>query len=153
MKIFVATREGQDARQSDFCDAEEGELLTFAIECDRDEADCDGNCGCRRSLLGLETGGATTTFTVAEIPLSAEWYEEQVIEYFADKGWFVRSDAKTVGAFRNDAKIVLEEAARFPVGVVLEKRGDEIKVRMPVQTSTSFMTARSRQASNVALIA
>lgn len=153
MKIFVSTHEGQYARQSDFCDAEEGELLTFAVECDRDEDDCDGNCGCRRSLLGLETNGATTTFTVAEVPLSAELYEEQVINYFADKGWFKRDNAKAADVFRNDAKIMLKEAACFPLGVVLEKRGDVIKARIPVQTSTAFMMARSRHASGVALIA
>ena len=146
MKVFIVTRDGQDARQSDFCDAGEGELLTFAVECDRDEDDCDGKCGCRRSLLGLTSGGATTTFTVAELPLSANEYEERVVAYFAGKGWFVANDLEVAEIFREDAKMLLEEAKRFPVGAVLEKRGDVIQARHPAQTSNAFIIARHRRA-------
>lgn len=144
MKIFVATSKGQNGRKSDFCSAEEGELLTFALECERDKEDCDGRCGCRRSLLGIDSNGVTTTFAVAELPLKSAQYEERVISYFSAKGWFDISDESARAIFANDAIILLEEAARFPVGIVLEKRGDTIQIRQPVHDSGISMIARGR---------
>lgn len=144
MKIFVSTRDGQGVRESDFCSAEEGEILTFAVECDRDEEDPDGNCGCRRSLMGLESGGTTTTFAVAELQMSVAQYQEKVVEYFVGKGWFDQTDANAVEIFRNDAKAMLEEAACFSVGVVLEKRGNTIQVRRPTRSTSAFLFARHR---------
>ena len=144
MKIFVATNTGQSARANDFHDAEEGELLTFAIECERDEQDCDGKCGCRRSLLGIETGGTTTTFVVAEIPLKPAEYEQLVVDFFCARGWFDSSDEEAVHIFRNDARIIAEAAKDFTVGIVLEKRDDVIQTRQPLQKSLAFMIARGR---------
>ena len=153
MKVFVATRTGQETRQSDFCDAEEGELLTFAIECGRDEENHDGQCGCRRSLLGLESGGISTTFTVAEIPMTSDCYEQKVIEYFSARGWFAPTDNEAIEIFLNDAQILLAQASLFAIGVVLEKRGDKIQVRQPITTSTAFMTARWRHLSQYLSVA
>ena len=149
MKIFVATNKSQSARDSDFCHTEEGEILTFAVECERDEEDPDGECGCRRSLLGIDSSGATTTFTVAELPMKSAEYKKEVVAYFADKGWFDLSNEQTVEMFTNDADILIEAADRFPVGVVLEKRGDTIQMRQPVQQSGAFMVARARNLSRL----
>ena len=72
MKILVATKETQGFRDSDFSWAREGELVRFDSECDRDKNRIDGGCGCRRSMVGLETGRATTTFKVVEMDITTE---------------------------------------------------------------------------------
>jgi len=64
MKVLVATEETQGHRKTDFCWTEEGELVFFGSECTRETI--DGECGCRRSLCGLRTRKATTTFRVVE---------------------------------------------------------------------------------------
>jgi hypothetical protein len=42
------------------------------VACDRDRDNIDGGCGCRRSLAGVVSRRATTTFKVAEIDGDAE---------------------------------------------------------------------------------
>jgi hypothetical protein len=64
MKVLVATEETQGRRPNDFCFTEEGELVLFGSECSRETI--DGPCGCRRSLVGVRSGMATTTVRVVE---------------------------------------------------------------------------------------
>ena len=51
MKVLVGTKETQGQRSNDFSWAEDGELVMFGSECDRE--DVDGTCGCRRAMSGL----------------------------------------------------------------------------------------------------
>lgn len=46
MKVFVATKEGQGTRDSDFTFAEHGELVLFMDGCGSDRGNPDGGCGC-----------------------------------------------------------------------------------------------------------
>ncbi|OGV70911.1 MAG: hypothetical protein A2283_22065 [Lentisphaerae bacterium RIFOXYA12_FULL_48_11] len=62
MKVLVATRRTQGRRDNDFNFCEEGELLIYGSECDAEAV--DGHCGCRRALVGMTSGKATTTFLV-----------------------------------------------------------------------------------------
>ena len=67
MKILVATKEGQGQRKNDFCWAEEGEVVKFPSECDRETV--DGRCGCRRSMSGANSLKGTKTMKVVEFDI------------------------------------------------------------------------------------
>ena len=125
MKVFVATKQTQGFRPSDFSFTSEKEVVRFGSVCDRDE-DIDGTCGCRRSMVGLATRKATTTFMVAEIEITDDDYFRLVRNSYMSSGWpnhliedFVKEDIVTLK----------ELTDTFPTGMVLEKRGPIIQER------------------------
>ncbi len=126
MKVLVATRETQGQRKSDFCFAIEGELVEWAFECDRDEEDIDGDCGCRRSLTGIVSRKGTTTMAVVERTITLD-----------ELAGIIRENAESAGIHldidvpHDLAEYVVEMAAEFPVGTVVERRGDEVLARRP----------------------
>lgn len=122
LRVLVATKETQGRRKSDFCYANEGELVCFPFECDHEKV--DGRCGCRRSMSGLDTRMATTTFKVVESELSRYEFER----LFADSERKAGFEVTEGDAGRLSAQL-LNLAERFPVGTVLEKRGDKVQKR------------------------
>ena len=122
MKVFVATKQGQGKRKNDFCWTKEGELVKFVLECDGETI--DGNCGCRRSVGGFETMKATTTFKVVDMDITREEFIRRFKESDEKAGW--KWTEKESKRFAED---LLETAEKFPVGMVLEKRGNVIKAR------------------------
>lgn len=135
MKMFVATQQTQGTRANDFTQCDEGVIVTFpAFECDGESV--DGKCGCKRSLIGI-VGGATTTFKVVDAPeMDAERYESLVLQHFRDGGWLARNDEgegddpEAVEAVRAEhVRPMLALAAKFPAGLVLEKRGGKFQSR------------------------
>lgn len=131
MRVLVATCETQGKRKNDFCFATEGELVKFpGIECDRETP--DGSCGCRRSLGGVESGRATTTLRVVERDLTATEVKAIFFESMRQSGWVKdESWADTVREqCADDAKGLLRIAGSFPVGTVLERRGEVFNVRV-----------------------
>lgn len=122
IKVFVATKEGQGKRKNDFCFANEGELLKFPSECDRETT--DGRCGCKRSLAGLDTFKSTTTFKVIERDLSEDQFIELLGESDEKAGWsFAKPETREMGHY------ILQLAKNLPVGKILERRGNRIQVR------------------------
>lgn len=121
MKAFIATAETQGRRNNDFCWAEEGELLTFGSECDAEGI--DGPCGCRRSMCGLRSARATTTLRVVDRP---DLDLRSLTQLFADaivrRGFFENLEEawKPAGL---EARAILESAAPFEVGAIVERRG------------------------------
>ncbi len=124
IKAFVCTKETQGQRDSDFCHAKEGELVHWSFECDSDNDDIDGSCGCRRSMSGIETCVATTTFRVAEVDLSEKEYVAMFVEYYSRDAILSGNEAKEC------AIELLETAVCFPLGYTLERRGDTIQTRV-----------------------
>ena len=61
MNVLVSTCETQGKRPNDFCYVPDGELLYFSMECDSDQDNIDGRCGCRCTLTGMKTLTSTTT--------------------------------------------------------------------------------------------
>lgn len=59
MKVFVAIR---STDPDDVFETVEGELVYMPL--DRCE---DGRCSCKYTMVGLASGGVTTTFTVADL--------------------------------------------------------------------------------------
>jgi hypothetical protein len=130
MKVLVATKKGQGIRSNDFSWTDEGELVKFGIVCDG-ETDPDGQCGCFRDMCGVVTLKGTTTFMVADRDLSKKDYERELVRAEVRGGWI---DADDIGEedlkdIRREARFLLELAAEFPVGTVLEKRGEVLQER------------------------
>jgi hypothetical protein len=49
--------------------------------------DPDGPCGCGRALCGMESGKATTTMAVKELPLSEAAYRKTILESIVQSGF------------------------------------------------------------------
>ncbi|WP_395110376.1 hypothetical protein [Actinomadura sp. SCN-SB] len=127
MKLLTATNVSQGYRDNDFALCVEGELVHIGEVCARDKGNPDGGCGCGRSFAGLNSHLATTTAMVREIP------------GFTDDDYVLalRSSLEQQGC---DASFAEHEAALlrilvrdWPVGVIVERRLDEIVVRQVVQ--------------------
>jgi hypothetical protein len=131
MKIIVCTRKTQGKRKSDFCWTTEGEVAYLGFECDTDRnAGPDGGCGCRRSFSGMATGKATTTAEVVESPMSEKEFVEAYLDRMERAGWTTSlTSNKEVAEFVKGAKEMLTIANGFPVGAILEKRGNRIQAR------------------------
>jgi hypothetical protein len=122
MKLLVATKQGQGKRANDFFWANEGEIVRFGMECDGEEV--DGGCGCRRALSGITTAKGTTTMEVAELPIDAKDLTNLMVVSLKLGGW----DA-LVDQAQGLAQEMLAAAEPFPVGAIVERRGDEIQIR------------------------
>jgi len=121
MKILVATKQTQGQRKNDFSWTDDGEILCFGFECDHS---VDGPCGCRRSLNGLNTRKATTTMMVADLPLTKEALQALIFKSEAQAGW-----RPTEVDTAKHAEALIDLAESFPVGAVLERRGEVFKRR------------------------
>jgi hypothetical protein len=115
MKLLVATTETQGQRNSDFCYVPEGELLIFAFECANDRGNVDGGCGCVRSMDGIDSKTGTTTFRVAEAPITAAELKAKLAAHYPS---IKLSDEMLVG----EVLSLVELARPYEVGVILEKR-------------------------------
>jgi hypothetical protein len=127
MKVFAATAEGQGERSSDFCRTVEGELVIVPFECDADRlVDADAGCGCRRAVAGIASSRWTTTFRVIELEVTMEEFRELVTATVREH-WDGRLDEHHAAVL---AEEVVESAAAFDIGAVLEHRGDQIQPRL-----------------------
>lgn len=130
MKLLVATTQTKGQRANDFCHVPEGEILTFGSECDREPV--DGRCGCRRALVGVECHRATTVFKVVDLPdMSDEKLAGTILESLKAAGW-VRDDGPEGREWaKNDARELSRLADVFPVGGIVERRGNKFQSRTP----------------------
>ena len=129
MKVMVATSQTQGKRNNDFSWTEEGELVKFGMECDGE--DVDGKCGCRRSFAGFKTHKAGTTAMVVERDMTREDFFDEMCEALKQEGWY-RPDEDfglSVSDIDEEVDELLNIANGFPVGSVLEKRGNKIQER------------------------
>lgn len=135
MKIFVSTTQSQGQRPNDFGWVPDGEWVKFGMICDRDRANPDGGCGCGRAMVGMIGSKATTTFVVADLPVTREEYAVRLVESYEREGWRELMPANDFNAMIDeDVTELLRAAALFPVGAVLEKRLDDISVRRVLPT-------------------
>ena len=127
MKVLVATKDGQRIRKNDFCWVPEGEIVHFPFECDRDREDPDEFCGCRRSMVGLECAKATTTMKVAEVPMKKKEIFKRLKKHYRESWKMKAKEAEKI--VRDEMKDLADVAAAFPIGAVIEKRGDTFQMR------------------------
>lgn len=125
MKLLTATSRTQGDRGNDFTFCVEGELVMVTpFVCETDRRDPDGGCGCGRSFVGLNSGKATTTALVSDLDFTPEDAAE-AIRSALQRSKLV-SDDEIPGIIED----VLELAAEFPVGTVLEQRLGDVNSRI-----------------------
>ena len=124
LNVFVATQKTQGQRKNDFCHAIEGEIVRVGSQCDRERV--DGRCGCRRCLVGLQSGKGTTTFLTVEQEITESQLIEMVRQSLETGGWLKFMTADDV---KEEARQILTLAKPFPVGSVVERRGDIVQQR------------------------
>ena len=128
MKVLVATKKGQGKRKNDFMWCNENELVGFGSECDREKI--DGNCGCKRSLVGLANHRATTTFKVIEVEIHPMNLLESIKQSLIDGGWAKYMNEKELNKLaREDMRSILELSRSFSVGKTIERRGNRFQTR------------------------
>lgn len=125
MKFLVATKEKQGFRKNDFCFCEEGEPVVSSMECDKDKGKPDGPCGCSRSMAGVKSTKATTTFKVVEVDFAIMLMD--IAKYLVDSWAMDRTKALDVA--QAELNYIAKIADGYPIGTILEKRGDTIQSR------------------------
>lgn len=126
MKILVASKRTQGQRTNDFYHLRDGEPVYLGFVCDRDLEDPDGGCGCGRSFSGFDSQVGGTTAEVVESPLDRAAFQTRLRESLTKGGYGELIDAATLRAFGEE---LLTLAEAFPVGTILERRGEEIVAR------------------------
>ena len=128
MKVLVSTSQTQGERDSDFCRVPDGELVIITEPCASGTQNIDGSCGCARCVTGLESRRSTTTFQVALVNISKSELVDQFYSHL--KSWekiCSKKEVRKLATIR--VNITLEIADYFPVGAILERRGDEYIMR------------------------
>lgn len=125
MKMLVATSRTQGVKANDYDWCIDGELVRIGTVCARDRDDPDGGCGCGRGFGGLNSHRATTTAIVAEVALTREEYVEAIRSSLQQQGWDPCACCSV-----DEADDLVELVADWPVGTVVERRLDELVVRV-----------------------
>lgn len=82
MRILKATTKTQGQKPTDFFWTEDGEILKRGFVC------CDSvGCGCDRSLVGVVTHKATTTFLVDDAPVTEEELRAILADSYVSAGF------------------------------------------------------------------
>ncbi|MGH8775475.1 MAG: DUF7715 family protein [Jiangellaceae bacterium] len=129
MRLLVATAMTQGHRPTDFTCCRPGEIVMPPLHaCDEP---VDGPCGCRRSLVGIDTHRPTTTFEVADLSLTLDDLAARVWTSLDSAGWIrCVDDAEVADRWVHDIAWELVQAgARFAVGGILERRGPALVLR------------------------
>ncbi len=132
MRVVTASSQTQGWRDNDFSWTVEGELVFFTpFDCARGFVDDD--CGCRRSMAGLVSHRGTTTMKVVERrDLDAETYFALIADALESQGYVTEDllSNRNVNEWVHDlTDELIYLAASFPVGTVLERRGDMLSTR------------------------
>lgn len=126
MKYLVATKETQGTRSNDFCFAEEGMFVIGSNQCDRGTV--DDRCGCHRAMVTPRNGKATTTVKVVELDhAQLKQATKEIFSHF--ESWKIFNEKEVFGMVTDELAENRRLASSFPVGTVLEIRGNEIRVR------------------------
>ncbi len=132
-KVLIATAATQGPRKNDFSHTREGELVTYGFECDREQV--DGACGCKRSLIGMSTHKATTTFKVGSMDLNGSELTERIRTSLRESGWIgagvftPHEDEEFIRDQVSDTENLWNSFKNIPDGAVLERRGRKFHVR------------------------
>ena len=138
MKVFVSTKDTQGQRSSDFSWTTDGELVIFGLICDSDRRSrsADGGCGCGRSLVGMTSQKATTTFKVAETDMTRQEFHEAYAKHRVDGGWPTPDEDYYA---RVDDFLAI--AGSFPLGAVVEFRNGTYAMRRTIQPVQGKLTS------------
>lgn len=128
VKTFVATARGQGHRDTDLFRAEEGELVLWPLTCPLEPI--DGPCGCRRSMLGIYSGGMTSTFTIADVRITRRAFAKALRDAMDRAGLLAGlSGPAAERALEDHGRRLVFRAMRWPAETLLERRGERILPR------------------------
>ncbi len=127
LPVLLATYRTQGQRSNDFASVGDCELVTLASICDRDRGNPDGGCGCGRAFAGLGSHKATTTAIVVEMDMTRDDYLRRMRASARDAGFL--ADGEDPADIDDQADDLLAIAGGWPIGTVIERRGDLIQVR------------------------
>ncbi|MFZ4721181.1 MAG: DUF7715 family protein [Ilumatobacteraceae bacterium] len=114
MKVFVA-RAPEAPEPDDFHFALDGELVTLPqTQC------CNPDCGCDRSMAGLISARATTSFTVTDLDMSFEDYADALREGLRHQGWWDDEE---------DDEWLLEDALELHLAALPWAVGTPLRIR------------------------
>jgi hypothetical protein len=129
MKVLVATQATQGTRSTDVDAATVGELVRPpAVEHPGEPV--DDPCGCRRCLVGIDSGRPTTTVQVVDRPALTPEELRRAVFVSLHRAGAARPgecDSETWAAAVADE--LIDWAALFPVGTVLERRATTLRAR------------------------
>jgi len=133
MKALVATRQTQGRRKNDFCHGNEAEFVTFGSECDGEKV--DGACGCKRALVGFDSGRATTIFRVSFADISEDGLRDQLRAKLAREGWVseaftAEQNDEMLDAIVSDTISLWSSYEKRPEGTIVERRGRRFNERI-----------------------
>jgi len=131
IRYLVATTQTQGQRADDFCAVPAGEVVYVAAPCGRGSfpdgtPDPDGPCGCGRAFIGIDSRRGTTTAQILE----ADFHP--FLEAHEESGLTVTFITHNI-ALR-----------AFPLGTIVERRGDQLQVRQPEALPQSLSDADLR---------
>ncbi len=125
LKYFVSTRRTQGERNNDSNSIPGTEIVDLASLSHEDPD--HPYCGCARSFVGISSRQTTTTAEIVESDMTAVDYVARFHAAFAAMGFADTPELRAdVG---NAATELLQLAAAWPVGTVVERRCHEIRVR------------------------
>ncbi len=119
MRVFVATSQGQGDHDNDFFHGVDGELVRMPFD-----SCCDPQCGCDRSVSGLASSKASTTFMSVDRPdLDSETYRSLFRDALEDQGWVASGEESN----EIDDLIAwhIDAAAGYPKDTVMRVRVEQ----------------------------
>lgn len=125
LKVFVATARTQGQRANDFTNTVSSELVDISTTC---HDSIDGPCGCARAFTGLDSRKATTTAEIVQRNITVAQYRDAFHRSLILAG-LPADDPEIRRAAEDDADQMRRLAAKWPVGTIVERRGDHIRVR------------------------
>jgi hypothetical protein len=124
MKLLTATSLTQGERENDYNFCVEGELIRFDTVCGRSARNPDDGCGCARGFAGMSSMRATTTALIRDLPMEVRDVRIALAASLHAAGYL--ADPEDV---EDEADELMQIAAAFEVGDVVERRLDVLRVR------------------------
>ncbi len=122
MKILTATATAQGRRHNDFNYCIEGELVWIGLVCATDRRNPDGGCGCGRAFAGMSSHRATTTAMIRDVATDRRRYVSALRASLEAQRWPAASADDLADG-------LMQLVGDWPVGTVVERRLDEVRVR------------------------
>ncbi len=116
MKVLTAVAHPQHPRETDFCFAEDGEIvvLNASLVCDNPA------CGCDRTAMGVKSRKGTTTLRVSDLEVTDDDITALLQDY-NDKTWAGRLGMDVMRKWWTAATLIAENA---PTGALLRVHAD-----------------------------
>lgn len=120
IQIFVATHETLGKSKRDFCNGSEGEIMLFPLRPDEEGPHDAMRC------VAIGPWKHSNLVKVAWFDGNLEDFDKKILEFLRDDGWVRPKVIQKIG--RNFAARTSAEAAKYPIGTILEYHDGEVFV-------------------------